>query len=75
VKNDEEEEQIVKYVLEIQNHGFPLSMDQLRTKIHEFTQTHVTPFKDGIPGHGWIRAFFSCHPQLSLRKPKALEQN
>lgn len=71
----EEENTIVTYLLQMQNRGFPLHMGQLQAKVHELTQTRHTPFKDGIPGRGWVRCFLLRHPQLSLRKPQALEKN
>ena len=33
----------------------------------------MTPFKDGIPGDGWLRWFKNRHPKLTLRVSQALE--
>lgn len=31
-----------------------------------------TPFRNGLPGKGWYRAFIKRHPQLCLRTPEAV---
>jgi len=75
VLNDEEEGRIVKYLTDMQECGFPLHMGQLCAKVHEFTQSRITPFKDGIPERGWVRSFLDRHLELFLRKAQPLEQN
>jgi len=70
---DKEENDVVNYLLEMQNHGFPLHLGQLRAKVYEITQARLTPFKDGVSGYGWLRCFLNRHLELSLRKPQAVE--
>ena len=50
-----EEKTLEEYILKMQEYGLPLSMDQLRLKVAEMTQQRVTPFRDGIPGNGWLK--------------------
>lgn len=57
----------------MQEYGLPLSMDQLRLKVAEMTQQRVTPFRDCIPGNGWLKWFKKRHPNLSLRQSQGLE--
>jgi len=66
---------VVQFVISMQNHGFPLTIGQLKEKVATITQTRVTPFKDGIPGEGWVRCFKRRHPELVLRKSQTLEGN
>jgi len=53
--------------------GFPLSWLNRRIKVASITQNCTTPFKDGIPGNGWVRWFKTRHPNISLRKAQPLE--
>jgi len=63
--NDEERE-LVDYILKMQNLGFPLSIRQLREKVGILIQTRITPFKDGVPRQGWIKYFKKRHPKLAM---------
>lgn len=53
--------------------GHPMSLTQLRIKVAEMTQERSTPFRNGIPGQGWLRWFKLRHPELSLRGSQSLE--
>jgi len=55
VLTNKEEEELERYLLQMQDLGYPLTIAQLRLKVVEITQTRVTPFRDGIPGAGWLR--------------------
>jgi hypothetical protein len=68
-----EEEQLVQYVIAMQNLGFPLSISQLKLKVAIMTQGRETPFTNGIPGPGWLRWFKRRHPELSLRLAQGLD--
>ena len=68
-----EETALEEYILKMQEYGYPLSMDQLRLKVAEMVQYRVTPFRDGIPGNGWIKWFKKQHPNLTLLLSKGLE--
>lgn len=58
VLNDNEEVELVQYVLEMSNRGLGLSPMDLKIKVYEMTNTRSTPFKDGILGDGPLRWFF-----------------
>ena len=68
-----EEKALEEYILKMQEYAYPLSMDQLRLKVAEMVQERVTPFRDGIPGNGWIKWFRKRHPNLTLRNSEGLE--
>ena len=42
-------------------------------KVSEITMARETPFRDGIPGEGWLRGWKRHHLELSLRQSQALE--
>ena len=73
VLTQSEETALEEYILKMQEYGYPLSMDQLRLKVAEMVQCRVTPFRDGIPGNGWIKWFKKRHPNLTLRLSEGLE--
>ena len=64
----------MKWMLEMQEHAHPICIMELRRKVAEITQDRWTPFKDGIPGCGWLRWFQNRHPELTLRSAQALEE-
>jgi len=73
VLTSKEENDLVQYLINMQDIGFPLTMGQLQEKVGILTQGRVTPFKGGVLGPGWVRCFRRRHPELSLRKPQSLE--
>jgi hypothetical protein len=70
---DAEEQQLVQYLISMQNLGFPLTISQLKLKVAMITQGRDTPFTNGIPGPGWLRSFRRRHPELSLRLAQGLD--
>lgn len=50
-----EEEELVAYLIQMCDRGFGLSPTALRMKVYEITQSRWTPFRNGIPGNGWMR--------------------
>jgi hypothetical protein len=50
-----EEDKVVKYIMGMAKYGHPIRIIELKIKVAEATQMHETPFKDGIPGAGWVR--------------------
>lgn len=48
----EEDEQLVKYLFDMQERAHPLSITDVRMKVAELTQDRWTPFKNGVPGAG-----------------------
>ena len=68
-----EETALEAYILKMQEYAYLLNMDQLRLKVAEMVQNRVTPFRDGIPGNGWIKWFKRRHSNLTLRHSEGLE--
>ena len=68
-----EEKLIVEYLVNMCERGLGLSPTALKMKVFEITKDRVTPFKNGIPGDGWLRWFKHRHPELTLRVSQALE--
>ena len=70
----EEEDLLVKYIVNMADMGFGLSTDDIMAlafSIAERThKEHV--FKNGVAGRGWFNGFRSHHPRLVLRTPQTL---
>jgi hypothetical protein len=73
VLTDAEEQQLVQYLISMQNLDFPLTISQLKLKVAMITQGRDMPFTNGIPGPGWLRWFRRRHPELSLRLAQGLD--
>jgi hypothetical protein len=73
VLTPDEEAQIVNYLVTMCDRGYGLSPSALKMKVYEITKTRSTPFKDGIPGGGWMRWFRRRHPELTVRTAEGLE--
>jgi hypothetical protein len=69
----EEEDELVKYLIQMCDRGYGLNPIALRMKVYEITQSMWTPFQNGIPGNGWMRWWKRRHPDLTLRVSQALE--
>jgi hypothetical protein len=68
-----EEEKLVKYIMGMARYGHPLNITELKIKVAEATQLRETPFKDGIPGAGWLHWFRKRHLEISLRMSQGLD--
>jgi hypothetical protein len=53
--------------------GCGLSPTALKMKVSEITMSKDTPFREGIPGGGWMRGWRRRHPELILQVSQALE--
>jgi hypothetical protein len=73
VLTGEEEEQIVQYLIDMCDRGYGLSPTQLKMKVYEITKNRWTPFKNGIPGGGWMRWWRHRHPELTLRASQVVD--
>jgi hypothetical protein len=73
IKHQVEEQQVVEYVVKMQEVGFLITILQLRLKVALITQDRVTPFTNGILGPGWLRWFKKRHHELSLRLAQGLD--
>lgn len=73
VLTPEEEKELVDYLVKMCDLGFGLSPSALKMKVYEITKNRFTPFRDGIPGGGWMRWFRHRHPELTVRAAQGLE--
>ena len=55
--------------------GFGLTKIDIINVIAEYLKNSRknNPFKDGVPGEDWWRLFMKRHPELTKRKPQALQ--
>jgi hypothetical protein len=64
---------IVRWVLIMQEVGLPITLQQLKMKMLEFTQTRLAPFYNGIPSASWWYWFKHCHLEINIKQAKRLE--
>ena len=54
--------------------GFRLDKDIINVVAEYMKNSRKkNPFKDGVPGEDWWRLFMKRHPELTKRKPQALQ--
>ena len=69
-----DEKKIVDYIFKMQDRGHPLTAAELCLKVATTTETRSTPWSArGVPGKGWLRRFWSRHPEISSRRSQGLE--
>ncbi len=73
VSIDEKNVAIVRWVLIMQEVGLPITLQQLKMKMLEFTQTRLAPFYNGIPSASWWYWFKHCHLEFNIKQAKRLE--
>jgi hypothetical protein len=73
VLSPSEEQQIVNYIIRMCEMGQGLSPTALKMKVYDICKSRPTPFRNGIPGGGWMRWWKRRHPELTLRVSQALE--
>ena len=69
----EEEQQLSDWFLSMVERGYGLTPTALKMKVNEITMSKVTPFREGIPGRGWMRGWKRRYPKLILQTTQALE--
>ena len=74
VLTEDEESQLVAYVMDMQRLGWLLNVNQLKLKVAQICEGRDTPFVNGVPSNGWLKWFRKRHQQLSLRTMQGLEQ-
>jgi hypothetical protein len=50
----EEEAQLADWFIKMTEAGHRLSPTALKMKVSEITMTRPTPFRNGVPGDGWM---------------------
>jgi hypothetical protein len=73
VLTDEENVAIVRWVFPMHEVGLPITLQQLKMKMVEFTQTRPAPFYSGIPSASWWSWFKHCDLEFNIRQAKGLE--
>lgn len=68
----EEEDLLVKWVLQMAKSGFPISKENFLSSVSKLSQELKKPFKNNIPGRKWYERFLQRHPEISLRTPQNL---
>lgn len=68
-----EEKIVVDYIMGMANYEHPININMLKVKVPEATQLRMTPFKEGILGHKWLRWFQKRHPKITLRMAQGLD--
>jgi hypothetical protein len=59
---------IVEWPLVMQEYGLSITIQQLKLKVVEITQTRPTPFKDVVPRNSWWKWFQKRQPNISIRQ-------
>ena len=74
VLTTEEEKEIERACVALQDMGFPLTKEFVSIVIRDFLKERGrnVQFKGGIPGYDWWLGFFRRHPKLVQRKPEHL---
>ena len=70
-----EEAGLEQYLLQMQELGYPLTIEQLQLKVVQIYETRINSFRIGIPGIGWLHWFRYRHPNLVQRSSQGLEVN
>ena len=67
--DDDEEQRIADWAMHMAKIGYGRTRRELVMVVKKIMDEdgRRTPFKNNIPGKDWLNAFFSRHPQLSLR--------
>ena len=73
ILSPDEEKQLADYCIRMCEMGQGLTPSALKLKVYDITKSRATPFRDGIPGSGWMRWWKHRHPELTLRVSQALE--
>jgi hypothetical protein len=57
----------------MQECGLFITLQQLKMKVAEVTQTKPTPFNNGMPTESWWHWFQNRHPNISIEVAERLE--
>lgn len=69
ILEEDEENNLVKWILHLGENGFPVSKDHLLDSVQMLVKNRKreTPFTDDRPGKHWYKAFLKRHPILTQR--------
>ena len=63
----DEEQRLVKWILEMAEVGFGQSIDDIRAKCKAILDLRGGTTKKDLPCYAWVYGLMKRHPQLSLR--------
>jgi hypothetical protein len=69
----EEDQTVVAWTLGMQECGLFITLQQLKMKVAEVTQTRPTPLKNGMPTESWWHWLQKRHPNISIKVAEGLE--
>lgn len=70
---DEDEENLVRWILHMSDHGFPVTKNQLMNSVQMILNSQKKKvFENNMPGKHWYSAFRARHPQLTERMSRNL---
>lgn len=74
VLTDQEEEQLEQFILNCHKKGFPTRDEDIKWSVKKFLDQNPrnNPFKDNLPGKGWMLAFLRRHPNITLRTAEGI---
>jgi len=77
ILNEEEEQELVNWILKLSQCGFPVTKNQLLDSVQNFVKktNKENPFTDGRPSRHWYNAFLKRHPELSQRMSQNLTKS
>lgn len=69
VLSKEEEDDIVKWIIDFSSRGFPITKSQLISSVQLMlnNQSRVTKFADNRPGRSWLQSFLNRNKSISVR--------
>lgn len=71
----EEETQVADWVKRMQQCGYPITLTSLRLKVGEICEGRPTPFRNGMPGQGWLKWWRKRNPDIVLRHSQGLDKS
>ncbi len=77
ILNQEEEELLCQWVIELSRRGIPLNKRSLLDTVQRIIAEdgRPNPFINNRPGEGWFQAFLRRHPQLAQRHAESVSRS
>ncbi|XP_039447320.1 uncharacterized protein LOC120426592 [Culex pipiens pallens] len=72
ILTSEEEDEIQKWIFDMQCRGFPVTQEMLMGTVQQIliAQPRKNPFKNNCPGKKWFKLFRQRHPEIAIRTPE-----
>ena len=77
VLNEDEEDRLAQYVVEMADMGFGLSPEDVRYTAFRIADAsgRPHPFQNGMAGYAWLEGFRAWHPRLAVRTAQSLSHS